>query len=143
MYSRNTFREICNFPDQIHKSKFLEIFSHENILSWGIIDLTNFKRSYAQKHRKRYLIFAFSARYFYTIRSNNVSEQKLSNYIIKSILNWLDLISTFKKMANSDNRWRRFHFLSCLQFAKVKGWLCLKIALKFLEICSKYVFVWV
>ena len=57
------------FETKFAKISFLEIFSHKNIIL-SIINLTNVKRSYAQKHQKRYLIFAFSARYFYTMRSN-------------------------------------------------------------------------
>ena len=108
------------FETRFAKVSSQEIFSHENILSWDI-NLTNVKSSYAQKHQKRYVVFAFSVHYFHRICSNNVSEWRLSNYMMKSILNWLDLISTFKKMANSDDRYRQFHFLSCLQSAKEKG----------------------
>ena len=97
MYSPNTFHEICNFRDQIRKNKFPRNILSQKYIILSIINLANVKRSYAQKHRKRYVIFAFSACYFYTIRSSNVSEKRLSNYMIKSILNWLDLISTFKK----------------------------------------------
>ena len=81
------------FETHFAKVKSLEIFSHKNIFSKGIINLTNSKGSYAQKHRKCYLIFTFSTSYFYTICCNNASEQKLSHYVIKSILNWLDLIT--------------------------------------------------
>ena len=38
----------------------------------------------------------------------------------KSTLNWLDLISIEKNMADIENRQRQLHFLSCLQFAKDK-----------------------
>ena len=43
--------------------------------------------------------------------------------MIKSILNWLDLIATEKKkknMVNSNDQETWLHFLSCLQFAKDK-----------------------
>ena len=40
--------------------------------------------------------------------------------MIKSILNWLDLIPIEKNMADKENRQRQLHFLSCLQFAKDK-----------------------
>ena len=33
LYWQKTFREICNFRDPIRKSKFLEIFFHENMFS--------------------------------------------------------------------------------------------------------------
>ena len=59
--------------------------------------------------------------------------------MIISTLNWLDLISTEKNMADNDNWQRQLQLLSCLQFAKdrVKQ-IYLKISLKFLEICSKH-----
>ena len=41
--------------------------------------------------------------------------------MIKSTLNWLDLISIEKNMADNDNRQKQLLFLSCLQFAKDKG----------------------
>ena len=63
-----------NFETQFTKVSSLEIFSHENILPQGIMNFTNGKGLYAQKYRKRYLIFAFSTRYFYTMRCNIVSE---------------------------------------------------------------------
>ena len=111
------------FETNFAKVSSLEIFSHKNILSWGISNLTNVRACiYTQKHQKRYLIFAFSACYFYMICSNMSRNKGICNYVIKSILNWLDLISTFKKMANSNDRQRQFHFLSCLQFAKEKGY---------------------
>ena len=59
------------FETQFAKVSFLEIFS---IFSLGIINLINGKGSYSEKHRKRYLIFAFLTRYFYTVCYNNVSE---------------------------------------------------------------------
>ena len=62
------------FETQFAKVNSLEIFSHENLFSKGIINLTNGKGSYAQKHRKCYLIFAFSTLFFYTVLCNNVSE---------------------------------------------------------------------
>ena len=40
--------------------------------------------------------------------------------MIKSTLNWLDLISIEKNMADKDNGQRQLHFLSCLPFAKDK-----------------------
>ena len=42
------------FETQFAKVSSLEIFSHENIFSQGITNLTDGKVSYAQKHRKRY-----------------------------------------------------------------------------------------
>ena len=64
--------------------------------------------------------------------------------MIKLILNWLDLISTEKK---GKQQWS-IKMLSLSQLLtvcyreRVKH-ICLKISLKFLEICSKHVFVWV
>ena len=55
--------KLAIFNTQFAKVSSLEIFSHKNIFSKGIINLTNGKGSYTQKHQKRYLIFAFSARY--------------------------------------------------------------------------------
>ena len=64
-------RFACTVP----KVSSLEIFSHKNIISHkGIINLTNEKGLYIQKHRKHYLILAFLTCYFYTICCNNVSE---------------------------------------------------------------------
>ena len=82
-------------------------------------------------------MFALLKCYFYALHCLKVSEYRLSHYMIKSTLNWLDLISIEKtKMADSNDGWRRLHCLSCLQFAKDKvKHIYLKISLKFLEIC--------
>ena len=49
LYSRNTFRKICNYWGTVSKVSSLEIFSHKNIISnEGIINLTNYKALYAQ-----------------------------------------------------------------------------------------------
>ena len=125
---KNIFREIkflicihetpstifATFQTQFAKVSFLGIFSHKNIFSYGITHLTNGKGSFARKHTKCYLIFPFLAHYFYTICCKNVSEQRLSSYMIKSTLNWSHLISTEKKHANSGDQWRRLQFLICL-----------------------------
>ena len=58
---------------QFAKASSLEIFSHENIFSWCIINLTNGKGSCAQNYGKRHLMFAFSAGNFSTKRFNNAS----------------------------------------------------------------------
>ena len=54
--------------------------------------------------------------------------------MIKSTLNWLDLISIEKNMADNDNWQRQLHFLSWLQFAKDKSkyiWKYLRNSLKY------------
>ena len=55
--------------------------------------------------------------------------------MIKSTLNWLDLISIEKNMADKDNWQRQLHFLSWLQFAKDKS----KYIWKYLWNSLKYV----
>ena len=65
--------------------------------------------------------------------------------MIKSTLKWLDFNIFDKKtwqaaMIDKDNC--TFSVAYSLLKIKVKH-MCLKISLKFLEICSKYVFAWV
>ena len=86
------FVKFTIFEAQFPKVGSLEIFSRKNIISHeGIINLTNDKGLHAQKTK------TFLTRYFYTIRCNNVSKQRLSRYKHKSTLNWLDRISIEKK----------------------------------------------
>ena len=64
------FVNIAIFKAEFPKVSSLEILSHKNIISHeGIINLTNDKGLYAQKHRKTFLTC-----YFYTICYNNVSK---------------------------------------------------------------------
>ena len=71
------------------------------------------------------------------------------NYMMKSILNWLDLISTEKK--HGKERWLiddcTFSVVYSLLKIKSKAYIYIYIYtyiyLKFPEISSKHVFVWV
>ena len=65
------------------------------------------------------------------------------NYMMKSILNWLDLISTEKK--HGKQRWLidDCTFSVVYSLLKIKSKAYTYIYLKFPEISSKHVFVWV
>ena len=65
--------EITSMKFAILEAEFANIFSKKYTLQ-AIVNLTNGKDSYIQKHRKFYLIVAFSTCYFYMICSNNVLE---------------------------------------------------------------------
>ena len=56
-----TSMKFAIFEIQFAKVSSLEIFSHKNLFSYGIMNLTNGNGSYPQKH---HLIFAFSASLF-------------------------------------------------------------------------------
>ena len=90
---------------------------------------------YSKTCRKFYLILRFLTRYFYTIGRNNVSEQRLSHYMIKSTLNWLDLISIKKKTwqtATIDKGNDTSSVVNSLLKIKSKAnWKCLWSSLKY------------
>ena len=66
--------------------------------------------------------------------------------MIKSILNWLDLISVEKKTwqtATIDKDDCTFSVVYSLLKIKSKAYIFENIFIKFLEICSKLAYVWV
>ena len=119
MYSRNTFCEISNFRDPIHKSKFSR---HTKIYSPKVLLIQQMARAHTFKIIENVnLIFAFSTHYFYMICCNNVFEKRLSHYMIKSTLNWSDLMFVGKKLGRQRQSIKTIALSQLFSLLKIKS----------------------
>ena len=128
MYSLNTFHEFCNFGDPICKSKFPgNIFSQKYILlrynwfnKWQGLVRSKTLKTLPDIHIFS-MLFLYMLQKCLGIEAKSLHDQ-IDSKLIGTNIYWK------KNMAKNDDWDRQLHFL---------------ISLKFLEICSMHLFVWV